>query len=252
MRAGAFVLLASMVLLPAVHTAVAQGPLAAARKQVEAADYSAKGRLVRVDGDGKRTSYGVAIKAHWFPGELRVLLAVNSPAEARAHVLLEMRPGRPGSVQIAHPGDAKAAVLPFSKWTEGPFDEGFSYEDFLEATYFWSGQRDLGEAKFGARLCDQLLSTPGAGDQTHFASVKSWLDHDTGFPVYVEKTVKGSDSVKEFTAFGLRRTEGVWSASQVQAKIRGRAGSTLLIIDRGTPKAHLDLKDFGPSQLTHF
>ena len=245
-------LLASMVLPLAVHTAAAQDSLAVARRQVEAADYSAKGRLVRVDANGKRTSYGVSIKGHWFPGTLRVLLAVNSPAGAREHVLLEMRPGGPSSIQIAHPGDAKAAVLPFSKWTEGPLDGGFSYEDFLEATYFWSGQRDLGEAMFGARQCDQVLSTPGPADKTHFVSVKSWLDHTTGFPVYVEKTIKGSESVKEFTSFGLRRTEGVWSASQVEAKIRGRAGSTLLIIDRGIPRAHLDLKDFGPLQLTHF
>jgi hypothetical protein len=38
----------------------------------------------------------------------------------------------------------------------------------------------------------------------------------------------------------------------VGAKIRGQAGSSLLIIDRGTPKAKLTLKDFSPAQLTHF
>jgi hypothetical protein len=78
------------------------------------------------------------------------------------------------------------------------------------------------------------------------------LDLGSSFPVYVEKTLKGSGMVKEFTYFGLRRTEGVWSASQVEAKIRGRAGSTLLIIDHGAAKAHLDVKDFSSAQLTHF
>ena len=260
MRAGALALAASLVaflvlvlVLPlAAHAAAPTGALAAARKQVQAADYSAKGHLVRVDGDGKRTSYGVSIKAHWFPGVLRVLLEVNSPARARVHVLLEMRPGGPNTIQIAYPGDAKPAVLPFSKWTEGPLGEGFSDEDFLEEPYFWPGQRDLGEVKFGARLCDLVLSTPGEADRTHFASVKSWLDQKSGVPVYVEKTMKGSGSVKEFTSFGLRRTDGVWSASQVEEKTRGRAGSTLLIIDRGTARAHLHMKDFNPSQLTHF
>ena len=252
MRAGALALVASVVLPLAVHTAAAQGVLAAARKRVETADYSAKGRLVRVDGNGKRVSYGVSIKAHWFPRTLRVLFEVNSPADARVHVLLEMRPGGPNTIQIAHPGDEKAAVLPFSKWTEGPLGERFSYEDFLEAAYFWAGQRDMGEVKFGARNCDLLLSTPGEADKTHFAYEKSWLDHGSGFPVYVEKTMKGSGSVKEFTYFGLRQTEGVWSAGQVEAKIRGRAGSILFIIDRGTAKAHLNLKDFNPSQLAHF
>jgi hypothetical protein len=38
----------------------------------------------------------------------------------------------------------------------------------------------------------------------------------------------------------------------VEAKVHGQAGSTLLIIDRGTPKANLSLKDFNTTQLTHF
>jgi hypothetical protein len=53
--------------------------------------------------------------------------------------------------------------------------------------------------------------------------------------------------VKEFTSFGLRREGGVWSAHQVEVKVRGRAGSTLLIIDRGSTKAHLSLGDFSPA-----
>jgi hypothetical protein len=39
--------------------------------------------------------------------------------------------------------------------------------------------------------------------------------------------------------------------SFAESKIRGRAGLTLLIIDCGSAQAHLDLKDFGPAQLTH-
>jgi hypothetical protein len=249
MRAGDLAL-AALVLLPLA--APAQGALAAARQRVESADYRMSGHMVRVDEKGVRTSQSVNIKAHWFPGVLRVLLDVASPAEARARVLLEMRPNGQSTIKIAHPGDAAMVVLPFDRWSEGPLGEGFSYEDFLEATYFWAGQTPESETKFGARNCDLVRSTPGAADKTHFAGVKSWLDHASGFPVYVEKTLKGTGNVKEFTYFGLRQTEGVWSASQVEAKIRGHAGSTLLIIDRGTPQAHLDLKDFSPLQLTHF
>ncbi len=58
--------------------------------------------------------------------------------------------------------------------------------------------------------------------------------------------------MKEFTYFGLRQNGGVWSASQVEVKIRGQAGSTLLIIDRGSTKANLGLGDFSPEQLTRF
>jgi hypothetical protein len=97
-----------------------------------------------------------------------------------------------------------------------------------------------------------LKSTPGAADRTHYAGIKTWLDHSIGFPVYVEKTLKGTGAVKEFTYFGLRHDGGVWSANQVEAKTRGQAGSTLLILDRGSAKANLGLGEFSPEQLTRF
>ena len=253
--------LALFLAIPA-HAADAHAALAAPRQRVESADYRASGHLVRVDANGNRFSFPITIKAHWFPGVLWVLLEFGSAsktgadslvsAQVPAHILLEMRPSGKNMIQIAHPGDKAAAALPFDKWSDGPLGGGFSYEDFFEAQYFWPGQTALDEAKFGARDCDVVKSMPGAADKTHYAEVTSWLDHGIGFPVYVEKTLKGTGTVKEFTYFGLRQNGGVWSASQIEAKIRGHAGSTLLIIDRGTPKANLGLKDFGPAQLTHF
>jgi hypothetical protein len=246
-------LLTIALLLPmAAQAADVRAVLVVPRQRIQSADYRVSGHLVRVDESGTRTSYGVNIKARWFPGVLRVLVEVASPANARAHVLLEMRPNGRNTVQIAHPGDATPVTLPFEKWGEGPLGAGFSYEDFLEAHYFWSGQTALPAAKYGARDCDVVKSTPGAADRTHYAQVTTWLDRGIGFPVYAEKTRKETGQVKEFTYFGLRQNGGVWSASQVEVKLRGHAGSTLLIVDRGTPKANLDLKDFSPAQLTHF
>ena len=230
-----------------VHTV-----LAAPRERVQTADFRASGHLVRVDANGTRISYGLTINAHWFPGVLRMLVDVASPASAREHVLLEMRPTGETTIRIAHPGDKKPAVLPFDKWSDGPLSGGFSYEDFLEPQYFWPGQTVVEETKFGARDCDVLKSTPGVADRKHYAEIRSWLDHGIGFPVYVEKTMKETRAVKEFTYFGLRHDSGVWSASQVEVKTRGHAGSTLLIIDRGSAKANLGLGDFSSEQLTRF
>jgi hypothetical protein len=242
-----------LVMLLPVAAPASEGPapLILARKQVETADYRMNGHLIRVDEKGARISYGINVRAHWFPGILRVAFEVVSPADARARVLLEMRSGGASTIQIAHPGDAKVATLPFEKWSEGPLGAGFSYEDFL-ISYFWPLQEAQGKAKFGMRNCDVLVSKPGATDRTHYAEVKSWLDPQSGFPVHVEKTMKDAGIVKEFTYFGLRQSQGVWYASQIEAKIRGHAGSTLLVIDRGNAKAHLDIKDFSSAQLTHF
>lgn len=246
--AGAILLGAAMTL----HAADAQKILAAQRLRIESADYRVTGRLVRVETNGARTTDDLVLRAHSFAGVLRVRVDVTSPAAAREHILLTMRRDGQSSIEIARPGGRTATSLPFDKWSSGPLGEGFSYEDFLEPEYFWPAQTVDGQTKFGARTCDVVVSRPGAEDRTHYAAVKTWLDAAIGFPVYAEKTLKGSATVKEFTYFGLRHEEGVWSASQIEEKTQGRGGSTLLIIDRGSARAHLTLKDFSPEQLTHF
>jgi hypothetical protein len=244
----------TLALLPAavVHAADPQSMLAGPRQAIEHADYRAVGHLIHVDAAGKRESDDITIKAHWFPGVLRILVEIGSPAQARVHVLLEMRPDGQNSIHIAHPGDKAPSTLPFDKWTDGPVGPGFSYEDILEEQYFWPGQSALPSVHRGARDCDVLKSTPNSADKTHYAEVTTWLDHTIDVPVYVEKTPKGGGAVKEFTSFDLRHEGGIWTATQVEEKTRGQQGSTLLIINRGSPKANLNLADFSPERLTHF
>jgi hypothetical protein len=236
--------------------------LATVRKGIEAADFRATGHLVRVQPDGTRISYPISIKAHWFPGVLREFVEMGAASKApgnappsgglATHALLELRPSGQASITIAHPGDKSGVALPVEKWSEGPLGPGFGYEDLLEQQYFWTGQVSDGNAKYGARDCVIVKSTPGASDRSHYAQVKTWLDPSIAFPVYVEKTIKGSDAVKEFTYYGIRHDEGVWSAHQVEVKIHGQAGSALLILDRGSAKANLALADFNPALLTKF
>ncbi len=64
--------------------------------------------------------------------------------------------------------------------------------------------------------------------------------------------MKQGGMVKEFTYYGLRQSNRVWSATQVEARIRGHAGSTLLIVKRGSANAHLSVHDFQPEQINHF
>jgi hypothetical protein len=248
----ALLALAATFIAPHASGADARSVLAAPRQRVESADYRIVGRLVRVDEKGARTSLGVTIEAHWFPGVLRVLLEITSPANARAHILLEMRPNGEDSIRIAHPGDHAPSVLPFDRWSDGPLGPEFSYEDFLEPQYFWPEQTFAGDIACGAHKCDMLKSAPGPTDRTHYAEVTTWLDHAIGFPVNAEKKLKGSGTVKEFTYFGLRHDQGVWSAHQVEAKIRGQEGSAVLIIDRGSARARLGAADFSQAQITRF
>jgi hypothetical protein len=163
-----------------------------------------------------------------------------------------MRANGDNAIRVADPGDASPRLLPFEKWNDDLIGPGFNHEDFLEQQYFWPGQTSEGMVKFGARNCNVVKSTPGAEFRTHYAEVKTWVDPAIGFPVYAEKTLKDSGEVKEFTSYGVRQEEGHWFAHQVEVKTRGRAGSTLLIFDRGSAKAKLTAADFSPAALTHF
>ncbi len=247
---------AALVPILCAQTASVSDLVAAQRKLIESADLRATGHLVAIDAGGARIAFPITIKARWLSGGLRERVDIGQPPSAhrdmREHILLEMRPNGENTIHIADPGDTAPRIVPFEKWDAHPLGPGFNYEDFLEQQYFWPGQTLEGKEKIGARDCDVVKSTPGPADRTHYAEVKTWIDPSIGYPVYVEKTTKDTGAVKEFTSFGIRHDEGVWSAHQIEVKIRGRAGSTLLIIDHGSPKANLTVADFNPAQLAHF
>lgn len=251
---GAWV--AALVPILCAQTASVSDLVAAQRKLIESADLRATGHLVAIDAAGARITFPITIKARWLSGVFRERVDIGQPPSAhrdmREHILLEMRPNGENTIRIADPGDTVPRIMPFEKWDANPLGPGFNYEDFLEQQYFWPGQTSEGNEKFGARDCDVVKSTPGPADRTHYAEVKTWIDPGIGYPVYVEKTTKETGAVKGFTSFGIRHDEGVWSAHQIEVKIRGRAGSTLLIIDHGSPKANLTVADFNPAQLAHF
>jgi hypothetical protein len=254
----------TIILTPVLfaQTADVHSIIAASRQRIEASDFSVTGHLVWVQPSGTRISCPITIKAHGFPGVLRVKAELGNAAKSgsnrapnvstASHVLIEMRLNGQTEIWIAHLGDKSPTVLPFEKWSDGPLGPVFSYEDFLEEHLFWPEQTFIEQTKFGARDCDVVKSTPGPTNRTHYAEAKTWFDRTIVFPVYVEKTVKETGAVKQFTSYGLRHDEGVWSAHQIEVKTRGQAGSTLLIIDRGTAKAHLTLNDFSLAQLTRF
>ncbi len=84
----------------------------------------------------------------------------------------------------------------------------------------------------------------GGQDQSHYDSVTSWIDRGILYPVHVVKTLRGTGQQKEFIYYGLRQVSGVWTASQIEAKLQGQPGSSILVIEAGSTKANLGRKDF--------
>jgi hypothetical protein len=241
--------IALLVLFSVTHPAFAASPdldtvLTGSRQRIEKLDYRVSGRLTRVEGDGKRTSYKFVGKAHWFPDGLRVLCEISGPGSEKTSVLLHMTAGGHVTIEAVLPGEKAASVLPFERWNDPLAGTDFSYEDMLESQFFWKHQELLAPEKYGARDCFVLKSVPASQDRSHNDSVTSWIDRGILYPVHVVKTLHGTGQQKEFIYYGLRQVGGAWSASQVEATLQGKPGSSILAIEFGSGKANLARKDF--------
>ena len=201
-----------------------------------------------MEADGKRTSYKFVGKAHWFPDGLRLLCEISGPGSEKTSLLLHMSVSGQVTIEAILPGEKAASVLPFKRWNEPLVGTDFSYEDMVENWFFWKHQELLPSEKYGARDCFVLKSMSGSQDQTYDGSVTSWIDRSILFPVHVVKTARGMGQQKEFIYYGLRQVGGVWSATQVEAKVQGKPGSSILVIEGGSAKANLGRKDFDIGQ----
>jgi len=247
--------IALLVLLSLVHPsrAFAANPdletvLTGSRQRIEKLDYRVTGRLTRVEGNGKRASYKFVAKAHWFPDGLRLLCEISGPGSEKTSLLLHMSVSGHVTIEAVLPGEKAASVLPFERWNDSLVGTDFSYEDMVESQFFWKNQELLAPEKYGARDCFVLKSMSGSQDRTYYDSVTSWIDRVILYPVHVVKTLRRTRQQKEFIYYGLRQLGGVWSATQVEAKLQGKPGSSILVIEGGSGKAKLGRKDFDISQ----
>ena len=197
------------------------------------ANFRASGRLVKVDGQGQRNAYQIAIQATATDAATRMVYEVTGPEMARMRISTESpRAGQP-TVRTVKGADKTLQDVPFANWRDAVLDSDLTLEDLLDDQFRWSRQ-SLGPAvQYGARQCRVLKSEPGTADRSHYSLVTSWLDATILHPVKVEKVVRGSGVVKEFLYYGLRKFGGLWSASQIEVRTRGKSGSTFLIVTRG-------------------
>jgi len=158
-------LLALAAILPLAIPAAASDAsavVAASRQRVQAADFRASGHLVRVDADGQTLE-----RRHYRESAL-----VSRRPARHGRDYVPSRSTCPYSARDAPqwakcdpncPSRRQDSLYPaFDKWTDGPLGTGFSYEDFLEAQYFWPSQA-VEETKYGMRDCDLLKSFAGLG-----------------------------------------------------------------------------------------
>src|ERR1700688_3526347 len=174
--------IAFLVVLLLVHPsrAFAANPdletvLTGSRQRIEKLDYRATGRLTRVEGNGKRTSYKFVGKAHWFPDGLRLLCEISGPGSEKTSLLLHMSVSGHVTIEAVLPGEKSASVLPFERWNDPLVGTDFSYEDMVESQFFWKNQELLAPEKYSAGDCFVLKSVSGSQDWTYYDSVSSWI-----------------------------------------------------------------------------
>jgi hypothetical protein len=218
--------------------------LNASHLRIQQLDYRVTGRITEVGEDGKSTNYKFVGKAHWFPDGLRVLSVFSGPGSEKTSILIHMSVNGHLTIEAMLPGEKTASTVPFEHWNDSLLGTNFSYEDMVENQFFWRTQELLPSEKYGARDCFVLKSTPGPQERSGYSSVKSWIDRGILYPVHVVKTLHGTGQQKEFVYYGLRQVDGAWSASQVEAKLQGKPGSSRMIIENGTGRAKLGMKDF--------
>lgn len=215
-----------------------------ARARVEKSDVRATGRLTMVAANGTRVNNSLALASHSFPDELRTLITVTTPDHKRERYLLTQNENGHTSIDVLRPGDKSPTRLSPEHWGEGVAGTLFYPEDFADGQFFWTKQTVLPPAKYGARDCFVLKSEPGPGQPTIYASVTTWMDQKSGAPVYVEAQPRNGGPAKQFVFYDLEQIGGLWLSRQVEAKLAGKPGSTVLLIDHGSPHAHLTRRDF--------
>jgi len=227
---------------PAAPARDAKTIVAAARARVEQTDVRAVGRLVEVAASGTRTTNRLVLESHAFPDAVRTLVTVTLPDHAvDRYWVTQDREGHT-TIETSRAG-AKPERLSPEYWGEAVGGTLFSPEDFADGQFFWARQTLTGIQKYGARECYVLKSEPAAGQTSVYRSVTTWIDQKTGAPVLVEAAEK-SGITKQFVFYGIERIGGLWLSRQIEAKENGKPGSSLLIVDRGSPHAHLQRKEF--------
>jgi hypothetical protein len=236
--------MAAMLTAPIAHAQSVAAAVAAHQHRVLSVDARVSGRLVRVDGAGKRSSTKFLLKAHGFADGVRLLEELQTPQPLR--VLVRLEPSGRVTARLAHK-DAAGKWLPESapaRLTDPLAGSGFTLEDLVDAQFFWKEQALAGRAPCGSRQCVTLKSVASAADHSQYASVASSFDEKTNALIHVVKTVRGSGVVKDMTYSNFHVSHGVTAAAQIELKVAGMAGSNLFVIDHGTAKANLTRADF--------
>ena len=129
----------------------------------------------------------IQIKQRRTANATEVVYQVLWPKERKGEAVLLRRAGnQPLTGAIFTPPNTSRA-LDAAQGKEALFGSDLSYADVVENFYAWEKQAIVGAETVDRVPCQILESKPGKGQQSSYASVRSWVDTRRFVPLRVEK-----------------------------------------------------------------
>ena len=206
----------------------------------------AHGRLVVTDARKQQRVFQILVLQKRLARSLNLLWTVTEPLEARTRILVEAPfEGRP-TVWLVSGVAAKAAVLPAESWARAIVGSHLTVEDLIDDHFTWPKQSVTGEEAVTGKMCYVLRSEPAEGHASTYGSVTTWMDEATLVPLRIVKEPRGPGAPKEIVCRGLRQSAGHWSASNIEVRLRGSAGSTKIVFTAGSENARVQDSEVDP------
>jgi hypothetical protein len=193
--------------------------------QTPVKETSLDGVLKIRDANAKRTEIPLKYSITPQDGGWRGMYETRStPSRGAERLIIIHRDNQPNEYihsPAGGPGEApKPAVKLRSDQSAIPF-AGSDYwlSDLGMEFLHWPEQRLLRDAKIKMRLsrpCKVIESTSPNPSATRYRRVISWLDADSGAPIYAEGFDANGDRIKSFSLHGLTKASGQWQPKDLE------------------------------------
>lgn len=200
-------LLPLLILITAISSSLAQ------EKPATAADLAAKLSAAVLDNSstarlkmdiiptpgGEKSVLQLKVNARRTKAASEVHYQVLWPKERKTESFVLRKPaGQSAKGETFQPPDAAKSITS-SQLQDGIFGSDLAYEDLVDNFFGWENQEIIGEETLNRVPCTILLSKPGPGEQSGYASVKTWIDPKRMVPLQIEKSGPGGQLIRRIT-----------------------------------------------------
>ena len=125
-----------------------------------------------------------------------VVYQVLWPKERAGEAVLLRKTGEQPATGIHFTPPNNVRTLGGAQMKEALLGSDLSYADVVENFFAWKQQAIVGTETVNRVNCEILQSTPGRGQRSNYASVRTWVDRRRDLPLRVEKYLASGQLVR--------------------------------------------------------